>query len=75
VALLPLTTDAASGPFTQTCLVQIDLLSGDLDKAVATLRPRLTFPSRITPAELPSDPSWAPLSTPPAFASLAAPTP
>jgi cytochrome c-type biogenesis protein CcmH/NrfG len=75
VALLPLTTDAASGPFIQTYLAQIYLLTGDLDKTVATLRPLLTFPSWITPAELTSDPLWAPLRTHPAFASLTAATP
>ncbi|MGH7514599.1 MAG: hypothetical protein ACREOQ_16930 [Gemmatimonadales bacterium] len=43
-------------PQRQTYLAQIYLLSGDLDTAVATLRPRLTFPSWITPAGLASDP-------------------
>jgi hypothetical protein len=63
------------GPFLQTYLAQIHLLTCELDKAVATLRPLLTFPSWITPAELTSDPLWAPLRPHPGFASLAAPTP
>ena len=72
VELLPLTADAASGPFLQTYLAQIYLLTGQLDQAVATLRPLLTFPSWITPAELTSDPLWAPLREHPGFASLIA---
>jgi Flp pilus assembly protein TadD len=75
VALLPLTTDAASGPFIQTYLAQIYMLNGDLDKSVATLRPLLTFPSWITPAELASDPLWAPLRKHRAYESLVAQTP
>jgi hypothetical protein len=39
VALPPLTTDAASGPFLQTYLAQIYLLTCELDKAAATLHP------------------------------------
>ena len=70
MALLPLSLDAASGPFIQTYLAQIDLLNGDLDNTVATLRPLLTFPSWITPEELASDPLWAPLKSHPAYASL-----
>ena len=70
VALLPVTLDAASGPFIQTYLAQIYMLNGDLDNTVATLRPLLAFPSWITPAELTSDPLWAPLRSHPAFASL-----
>jgi hypothetical protein len=50
-------------------------LNGDLDKSVATLRPLLTFPSGITPAELAGDPRWAPLRAHPGFASLTAATP
>jgi tetratricopeptide (TPR) repeat protein len=72
VELLPLAADAASGPFLQTYLAQIYLLTGQLDQAVATLRPLLGFPSWITPAELTSDPLWAPLRAHPGFASLVA---
>lgn len=79
VALPPLTTDAASGLFLQTYLqtylAQIHLRTRELDKAAAMLRPLLTFPSWTTPAELTSDPLWAPLRPHPGFASLAAPTP
>jgi eukaryotic-like serine/threonine-protein kinase len=72
VALLPLSLDAASGPFIQTYLAQIYLLNGDLDNTVATLRPLLAFPSWITPEELASDPLWAPLKSHPGYASLLA---
>jgi tetratricopeptide (TPR) repeat protein len=75
VGLLPLTADAASGPFLQTYLAQIYLLTGQHDQAIATLRPLLTFPSWITPAELTSDPLWAPLRDRPGFASLVAVAP
>jgi hypothetical protein len=72
VELLPPSADAASGPFLQTCLSQIYLLTGQLDQAIATLRPLLTAPSWITPAELATDPLWAPLRGHRGFASLLA---
>jgi hypothetical protein len=46
------------------------MLTGDLDAAVTTLRPLLDMPSWITPAELASDPLWAPLRHHPGFPSL-----
>jgi hypothetical protein len=67
--------DAASGPFIQTYLAQIYTLTGNLDQAVATLRPLLTHPSWITPAELTSDPLWSPLRAHPGFAILTTSTP
>ncbi len=73
--LLPPAEDAASGPFIQTYLAQIYTLTGDLDRAVATLRPLLALPSWITPDELANDPLWAPLRRHPGFASLTAGTP
>ena len=73
--LLPPAEDAASGPFIQTYLAQIYTLTGNRDQAVATLRPLLTLPSWITPAELTSDPLWASLRTHPGFATLTATTP
>jgi eukaryotic-like serine/threonine-protein kinase len=73
--LLPPAEDAASGPFIQTYLAQIYTLTGNLDQAVATLRPLLTLPSWITPAELTSDPLWSPLRAHPGFATLTATTP
>jgi hypothetical protein len=56
-------------------LAQIYALTGELDQAVTTLRPLLSFPSWISPAELTSDPVWAPLRGNPEFASLIGPTP
>jgi TolB-like protein/Flp pilus assembly protein TadD/tRNA A-37 threonylcarbamoyl transferase component Bud32 len=73
--LLPPAGDAASGPFIQTYLAQIYTLTGNLDQAVATLRPLLTLPSWITPAELTSDPLWLPLRAHPGFPTLTAATP
>jgi TolB-like protein/Flp pilus assembly protein TadD/tRNA A-37 threonylcarbamoyl transferase component Bud32 len=70
--LLPPAEDAASGPFVQTYLAQIYLLTGDLDRAIATLRPLLELPSWITPGELASDPLWAPLRRHPGYAALVA---
>ena len=75
VELLPATDDAASGPFLQPYLAQIYVLTGALDQAIATLRPLLTLPSWITPAELTADPLWAPLREHPGFAALMAVTP
>ena len=68
--LLPPKEDAASGPSIQAYLAQVYMRTGDLDGAIATLRPLLDIPSWITPAELASDPLWAPLRGHPGFASL-----
>jgi eukaryotic-like serine/threonine-protein kinase len=73
--LLPPAEDAASGPFIQTYLAQIYTLTGNRDQAMATLRPLLTLPSWITPAELTSDPLWSPLRAHPGFAALTAAAP
>jgi hypothetical protein len=73
--LLPPAEDARSGRSIQTYLAQIYTLTGDLDQAVTILRPLLTLPSWITPAELTSDPLWSPLRAHPGFATLTATTP
>ena len=69
--LLPLSRDANSGPFIQSRLAEIYMLVNEPDRAVATLEPLLEIPSWITPAELRSDPTWAPLRSHPGFRRLA----
>ncbi|HEY8258214.1 MAG TPA: tetratricopeptide repeat protein, partial [Gemmatimonadales bacterium] len=61
VALTPVSADANSGPFIATHLAEIYMLVGELDQAVATLEPLLAVASWISPAELRTDPVWAPL--------------
>jgi hypothetical protein len=68
VQLLPVTADAAPGPFLQTYRGQIYVLTGELDQAIATLRPCSPFRRWISPAELTSDPLWTPLRKHPGFA-------
>jgi Flp pilus assembly protein TadD len=69
--LLPPSRDANSGPFVQTRLAEIYTLVGEPELALETLEPLLRMPSWISPAELRSDPTWAPLRTDPRFARLA----
>jgi TolB-like protein/Tfp pilus assembly protein PilF len=70
-ALLPPSRDANSGPFVSTRLAEIYTLVNEPDQALDTLEPLLTIPSWISPAELRSDPTWAPLRSHPRFAGLA----
>jgi len=71
VALLPTSLDAYSGPFVMTRLAEIYTLVNEPDQALDTLEPLLRIPSWISPAELRSDPIWAPLRAHPRFADLA----
>jgi hypothetical protein len=63
--------DAYSGPFVMTRLAEIYTLVNEPEHALDTLEPLLTIPSWISPAELRSDPTWAPLRAHPRFAGLA----
>jgi Flp pilus assembly protein TadD len=69
--LLPLSKDANSSPFVMTRLAEIYTLVNEPEQALNTLEPLLTIPSWISPAELRSDPTWAPLRAHPRFARLA----
>ena len=73
VGLLPPSLDAYSGPFVMTRLAEIYTLVNEPEQALDTLEPLLTTPSWISPAELRSDPVWAPLRAHPRFARLAGP--
>jgi serine/threonine-protein kinase len=73
VELLPPSRDANSGPFLMTRLAEIYTLVNEPELALETLKPLLTIPSWITPAELRSDPTWARLRSHPGFARLAGP--
>jgi TolB-like protein/tRNA A-37 threonylcarbamoyl transferase component Bud32/Tfp pilus assembly protein PilF len=70
-ALLPPSLDAYSGPFVMTRLAEIYTLVNEPERALDTLEALLTIPSWISPAELRSDPIWAPLRAHPRFAGLA----
>ena len=71
--LLPPSRDANSGPFVMTRLAEIYTLVNEPEQALETLEPLLTIPGWISPAELRSDPTWAPLRAHPRFAALAGP--
>jgi len=49
------------------------MLVNEPDEALGTLEPLLAIPSWISPGELRSDPTWAPLREHPRFARLAGP--
>ena len=70
-ALLPSSVDAYSGPFVMTRLAEIYTLVNEPEQALDILEPLIKIPSWISPAELRSDPTWAPLRAHPRFAALA----
>ena len=70
-ALIPPSLDAYSGPFVMTRLAEIYTLVNEPERALDILEVLLTIPSWISPAELRSDPIWAPLRAHPRFAGLA----
>ncbi len=69
--LLPLQTDAVSGPFILAYLARVYTVAGRQDQAVAVLERLLKVDSWITPVALRVDPIWAPLHSHPRFRRLA----
>jgi serine/threonine protein kinase/Flp pilus assembly protein TadD len=68
--MLPPSLDANSGPMVATRLALIYAVVDEPERAITTLAPLLSMPSWISPAELRSDPIWAPLRQHPRFAEL-----
>jgi serine/threonine-protein kinase len=69
--LLPVESDAVSGPFILAYLARVYTTAGRYDKATAVLERLMRTDSWITPAELRADPIWDPLRGYPAFQRLA----
>ena len=72
VELLPISSDAFSGPYMQHQLIRIYLLVGQPDKALDQLEPLLRIPYALSPGLLRADPNFAPLRNNPRFQRLAA---
>jgi len=70
VELLPVTRDAFDGANMQKTLVEIYLLLGENEKALAWLEPLLKIPFYLSPGWLRIDPTFAPLRGNPRFAQL-----
>ena len=70
VRLLPIDRDAVSGPYHESNLARVYMMTGHPDKAIAILERLLKLPGWITPAELRVDPIWAPLRSFPRFRAL-----
>ena len=60
-ALLPLESDAVSGPFVLAYLARVYTTAGRYDRATAVLERLMRTDSWITPAALRADPIWDPL--------------
>ena len=60
-ALLPLESDAVSGPFIQAYLARVYTAAGEYGRATAVLERLMATASWITPAALRADPIWEPL--------------
>ena len=70
-ALLPVESDAVSGPFVLAYLARVYTTAGRYDKATAVLGRLMATDSWVTPAELRADPIWDPLRRYPPFQRLA----
>jgi len=71
VELLPLSSDALSGPYAAVRLAQVYLLLEERARAVETLKPLLAVPNWVSLRGLRADPVWAPLRNEPELARLA----
>ena len=70
--LLPVTRDAAIGPYIQHQLARIYILVGEPEKALDQLEPLLKIPYTLSPAWLNIDPNFDPLRKNPRFQKLVA---
>ncbi len=70
VALLPISKDAANGPYMQHQLVRIYIMVGEPEKALDLLEPLLRVPYYLSPGWLRLDPTFDPLRQHPRFKKL-----
>ena len=70
VALLPISSDAFTGPYFQHQLVRIYLLVGEPEKALDRLEPLLKIPYYLSPGWLRIDPTFDPIRENPRFKRL-----
>jgi serine/threonine protein kinase len=70
VAVMPMSRDAYSAPYTQHQLVRIYIILGEREKALDYLEPLLKVPYYLSPGWLSVDPNFAPLKGHPRFEKL-----
>ena len=70
VSLLPISSDALSGPYFQHQLARIYLVVGEPEKALDVLEPLLKIPYYLSPGWLKIDPMFDPLRSNPRFRKL-----